>query len=190
MNEKVNLKKVILASIFIAIGFILPFLTGNNQQLGNAFALMHIPVLLAGLILGYKYGLVVGLITPVFRGLLLGVPPLMPIAITMMFELGAYGLLIGLFYKIFPKTDIYVQISLVLSMILGRLVWGLAAWLFYGLAGWTFNLNVFLTAGFVTALPGIVIQLILIPILFVRLRNSGTLERIEIDKNEEKQSTN
>src|SRR5690554_5395346 len=97
--KKSQLKKIILASMFVGIGIILPFLTGNNQQLGNMFSLMHIPVLLAGLVLGFQYGLIVGLITPILRSLLIGMPPMMPIALSMMFELGAYGLFTGLFYK-------------------------------------------------------------------------------------------
>lgn len=173
-----QLKKMILASMFIAIGIILPFLTGNNQELGNMFSLMHIPVLLAGLILGLQYGLVVGLLTPIIRSLLIGSPPMMPIALSMMFELGAYGLFAGLFYKLLPKKDINVLITVALAMILGRAVWGLAASIFYKAAGWNFSLKIFVTAGFVTAAPGIAIQLVLIPSLFVRLLETGAIERI------------
>lgn len=177
-----TLMKIILAGFFIAMGIVLPFLTGNNRQLGNALSLMHIPVLFAGIILGWQYGLVVGLITPIFRGLTIGMPPIMPIGLAMMFELATYGALIGLFYKFFPKRDIYVQISLVMAMIIGRGIWGLAAWLFYPLAGWDFSFNIFLISAFVTALPGIVIQLILIPIVFVRLRDFGIFETLEPKK--------
>lgn len=176
--KKSELRKTILASMFIAIGIILPFLTANNQELGNMFSLMHIPVLLAGLILGFKYGLIVGLLTPIIRSLLIGMPPMMPIALTMMFELGAYGLFAGLLYKLLPKKDINVLITVALSMIIGRAIWGTAASVFYKAAGWNFSFKMFINLGFVTAAPGIAIQLVLIPILFVRLVETGVIERI------------
>lgn len=176
--KKSQLKKIILASMFVGIGIILPFLTANNQELGNMFSLMHIPVLLAGLVLGFQYGLIVGLLTPILRSLLIGMPPMMPIALSMMFELGAYGLFTGLFYKLLPKKDINVLITVALAMILGRAVWGVAASIFYKAAGWEFTLKTFMTAGFVVAAPGIAIQLVLIPTLFVRLVETGAIERI------------
>lgn len=173
-----ELKKIILASIFIAFGIILPFLTGNNQELGNMLSLMHIPVLLAGVLLGFKYGLIVGLITPILRSLIIGMPPMLPIALSMMFELAGYGFFIGLFYMLLPKKEINIQISLILAMLLGRVFWGIAAFIFYPMAGWNFSFKMFLNAGFVTSLPGIVLQLILIPILLVHLKNAGVIERI------------
>lgn len=179
--RKNELRKIILASMFVVAGIILPFFTGNDIQLGNALSLMHIPVLLAGLIIGYKYGFIVGLLTPIIRSVLFNAPPMMPIALSMMFELATYGLIIGLLYKLLPKNDINIHISLVLAMLIGRAVWGVAAWIFYPLAGWDFSLKVFLTAGFVTALPGIAIQLILIPILFVKLKDTGALAKINED---------
>ncbi len=184
MKNSIELKKIIMAASFIALGLILPFLTGNNVRLGSAFSLMHIPALLAGLILGWKYGLVVGLVTPILRSVTIGTPPLFPIALTMMFELAAYGFFIGLFYKLLPKKDVNVQISLILAMLAGRAVWGLSAWIFYPQAGFDFSLQIFLTTAFVTLLPAIVIQLVLIPILFIYLRNTGALQIFDEHKEE------
>lgn len=183
--KQLELKKVIVASLFVAIGLILPFVTGGNRELGNALSPMHIPVLIAGLVLGYKYGFIVGLVTPPLRFLLFGMPPLFPIGLAMMFELAAYGLFIGLFYKLLAKKDVNIMISLVLAMLVGRGVWGLAAWLFYPLAGFNFSLKIFLTTAFVTGLPAIAIQLILIPILIIKLRDSGQLAKINEDFQEE-----
>lgn len=176
MNNE--LKKMILASLFIALGIVLPFLTAGSQELGNMFSLMHIPILLAGFILGYKYGFIVGLLTPILRSVLMGTPPLMPIALSMMFELATYGLISGLMYKLLPKNDINILFSLAVAMIVGRIVWGGAAMIFYGIAGWNFNFQTFITGGFITAAPGIAIQLVLIPLLFTRLKETGLLERL------------
>lgn len=176
MNNE--LKKMILASLFVALGIVLPFLTGGSQELGNMFSLMHIPILLAGFILDYKYGFIVGLLTPILRSVLIGSPPLMPIALSMMFELATYGLITGVMYKILPKKDINILFSLAIAMIIGRIVWGAAATIFYGIAGWEFTFKTFITAGFITAAPGIAIQLVLIPLLYTRLKETGLLEKI------------
>ena len=177
-NNNRSLKHVILASLFIALGIVLPFLTGSNQQLGSVFLLMHIPVLMAGLVLGFKYGILVGLITPILRSVLVGTPPLFPFAVTMMFELAAYGTFIGLAYKMLPKHPAFVYLSLFISLLLGRVVWGVAAYIIYPLAGMTFTLDKFITAGFVTSLPGLAIQIILVPLLFIYLKRTRILESL------------
>jgi thiamine transporter ThiT len=174
-NRK-EIRSLILASFFIALGIVLPFITGNIQILGSRFLPMHIPVLFAGIILGWKYGLLVGIITPLLRAIMIGMPPLFPVAFVMAFELGTYGLLIGLFYKLLPKKTIYVFISLILSMIGGRMIWGLAAFLIYPLAGLNFNFQIFLGGAFINAIPGIILQLILIPTLFIGLKKADIIK--------------
>lgn len=171
-----HLKSLILSGLMIALGILLPFLTGSNPALGSVFLLMHIPALLTGLILGPWYGLTVGLITPILRSVLLTTPPLYPIATTMMFELAAYGFFIGLLHKFLPKKDALVFVSLVIAMLLGRATWGLAANVFYKDAGVPFNLDVFLTTSFVKGLPGMAIQLIMIPALYIGLTKRGVLD--------------
>lgn len=176
--SKNPIKEVVLASMFIALGIVLPFLTGSNPELGGIFLLMHIPVLIAGLVLGGKYGLIVGLITPILRSVLIGMPPLFPIALAMMFELGAYGLLIGLSYRFLPKNPLFVYVALLISLLLGRGVWGIAAAIFYPLAGFGFTFDKFLATAFVTGLPGIAIQVVLIPLLFIYLKRTHILDHI------------
>jgi len=178
MKESQNRKEIrymILASFFIALGIVLPFITGNIAILGSRFLPMHIPVLFAGIILGWKYGLLVGMITPLLRAVTIGMPPLFPVALVMAFELGTYGFLIGLVYKLLPKKIIYVFLSLILSMIGGRIVWGLAAFIIYPLAGFNFNFQIFLAGAFVNAVPGIILQLILIPTLFIGLKKADII---------------
>ncbi|MCR3906362.1 MAG: ECF transporter S component [Tenericutes bacterium] len=175
------IKQMILASLFMAIGIILPFFVAG-PELGSIFLPMHIPILLCGLICGPKYGLLVGLITPIFRSALFALPPMFPIAITMTFELAAYGFLIGLFYNIFPKKFGYVYASLGIAMLLGRFAYGASAAIFYPLAGFPFSFEIFLTAAFVTALPGIAIQIVFIPILFYYLIKANILPNFEQNK--------
>lgn len=181
--QKNPIYPLVLSSLMIALGIVLPFLTGSNPQLGSIFLLMHIPALLTGLILGPRYGLLVGLITPVLRSLLVSAPPLYPIALTMTFELGAYGFFIGFAKKYLPKKDLYFVLSLVISMILGRAVWGLAAAVFYPLAGFNFSLSIFVKAAFITGLPGIGIQLIVIPVLYFSLKKTHVLDAFLHEQN-------
>ncbi len=167
-----NLKKLTYSAVLICAGILLPFLTVSNQQLGNMFCLMHIPVLLCGYICGWQWGLAVGAVTPLLRSFTVGMPPIFPIAVTMAFELSAYGLLCGLFYKLFPKKNVFIYISLLLSMIGGRIVWGIVKFAVSGFSGGEFGLAVFITDGFVTAVPGIILQIIVVPVAVMVLKRT------------------
>ncbi len=61
---------------------------------------MHIPVLLCGLICGWKYGILVGFILPLLRHTIFGMPILFPTGIAMAFELATYGFVIGFYILI------------------------------------------------------------------------------------------
>lgn len=169
------LTRMILASMFLALGIILPFLTGNVQFLGNQFLPMHLPVLICGFVCGYKYGGLIGFITPLFRAVLIGMPPLYPVALVMSFELSIYGLVIGLLYQSLPKNIFNIYVSLIGAMILGRLGWGLFAYLIYPGAGFSFSAQIFINTALVTAIPGIVFQLIFIPILIIFMQKNKVL---------------
>lgn len=162
--------RLTLTALCLALGILLPFLTGNNRQLGNIMSLMHIPVLLCGFICGWKYGLVIGLVTPLLRSLLVGMPPMLPIALAMAFELAAYGALAGLLYSKLPKTILGLYLALVLSMLGGRLVWGLASYLIFSAMGNPFTLPMFWAAAFVTPIPGILFHLAIIPPILLALQ--------------------
>ena len=162
-----NVKKMTLAALFIALGLVLPFVTMQIPAIGSMLLPMHIPVLICGFVLSYKYGLLVGVLTPLLRHLIFGMPPLLT-AITMAFELGAYGFFSGMLYR---KLNKNVYLSLILSMLLGRVVWGIASMLIYGLG--EFGMSAFIAGGFLNAMPGIILQLILIPIVINVLKKAG-----------------
>ena len=176
--NKSPLFPLILSSLMIAAGIVLPFLTASNPALGSVFLLMHIPALLTGLILGPKYGLTVCVVTPLLRSILVGMPPLFPQAVVMSFEIGAYGLVAGLGVQMLPKKDVFAVLSLIIALLLGRAVWGVGAAIFYPLAGLNFSLDIFIKAAFITGLPGIAIQLILIPLLYLSLKKTHVLDAL------------
>lgn len=170
MKKELTLQKTILSGLLLALGIILPFLTGQLQQFGSMMLPMHLPVLICGFVCGPFWGLAVGFITPLLRSLMFHMPPMFPIAITMAFELAAYGLLTGLFGKVFPKGKKGIFTALLFSMLVGRVVWGLAAGTFYGMAGMPFNLKIFVAGAFLKAWPGIIIQLIIVPPVVAAIR--------------------
>ena len=177
MEKKMNLRKMILAALFLAIGLILPFITMQIQLIGNMLCPMHIPVLLCGYICGGPYGLIIGFITPLLRSVTFGMPMMMPNAVCMAFELATYGFVAGFLSKKRHKDMKSLYISLVVSMIAGRVVWGLVSAIVYRVIGAEFTWKIFFTVGFVNAIPGIVIQLILIPLLVNRLYAAGVVSQ-------------
>ncbi|NLW20993.1 MAG: ECF transporter S component [Clostridiales bacterium] len=162
--------RLTLAALFLALGILLPFLTGNNRVLGNVMSLMHIPVLLCGFVCGLPYGVAVGLITPLLRSLLVGMPPMVPVALAMAFELAAYGALAALLYRALPKNLPMLYLALILSMIGGRLVWGLASYIIFSAMGNPFTLQMFWTAAFINPLPGIIFHIVIIPPILLALQ--------------------
>lgn len=168
--KRKTLTDTVLAAMLIAIGYVLPFFTGQVQQIGNMLLPMHLPVMIGGLVLGWYYGLAIGFVLPVTRSLIFGMPMLYPSAIAMSFELATYGACIGLIYFFLKKRGLFtVYVSLIASMIAGRLVWGAAMIVLTGVKGGSFAFSAFTAGAFFNAFPGIILQLILIPLLMLLL---------------------
>lgn len=176
MNTHEKTYKLVLSALFLALSLVLPVITGGIPAIGNMLLPMHIPVLLCGLICGWQYGLVIGFVAPLLRSVLFGMPPLYPVAIAMSCELAAYGLIIGLVYAAVHKRGLAaLYTSLLAAMVGGRLVWGLAEVLLLGLAGNAFTMQAFLSGALLTAVPGILLQLVLIPAVMVALDRTGVV---------------
>lgn len=169
--------------IMIALGLILPFLTGQIPEIGAMLCPMHIPVFICGLICGWKYGLIAGILTPVLRSMTFGMPPLYPTAVSMSFELATYGFTSGLLFQIFKKLKfkyvLNIYITLIISMLLGRVVWGIVRYIISIFDGSNlFNMKIFVSGAFISAWPGILLQLILIPSLIFILVKTKLLNEI------------
>lgn len=163
-SQNNKLLSMLLTAMFIGIGFVLPFLTGQIQQIGNMLLPMHLPVMLCGLICGWQYGLFAGFVLPVMRSLFFTMPVLYPSAIAMSFELATYGFVIGfLFSRAKWKCLKSLLRCLAFSMIAGRVVWGIAMAILVGFSADKFGFYAFLTSAFINAVPGIILQFLLIP---------------------------
>ena len=150
---KTSTRKLTLSALFLALGLVLPLITGQIPQIGKMLLPMHIPVLLCGMVCGWPYGLAVGAVMPLLRGLLFGMPVLYPTGIGMAFELAAYGAVIGLLYAKLNKRGVAgVYMALVSAMLAGRAVWGVAQTVLLGLGGNGFTMQMFIAGAFATAL--------------------------------------
>lgn len=164
-----RLLKMILAALFLAFAYVLPFLTGQIPEIGSMLCPMHLPVILCGFVCGPVWGLAVGLIAPMFRSLTLGMPPIFPTAICMAFELAVYGLVAGVMHRVLPVKKPLVYVSLLTAMVAGRLAWGAAMFVCMGMSGGEFPLPAFLAGAVTNAIPGIILQIVLIPIVVILL---------------------
>ncbi len=172
MSKKSTLK-IVYAAVCLALAMVLPFLTGQIQQIGNALCPMHIPVFLCGFLCGWPYGALVGLVAPLLRFAVFGMPVLMPTGAAMAFELATYGLVSGLLYQKLPRRGVNVYIALVTAMLAGRAVWGVARFTLAGFRASEFPVSAFVAGAFTGAIPGIIIHIILIPVIVLALKRAG-----------------
>lgn len=172
MNHKI--RDMIFCALCIAIGIVLPVLFHAIPNAGSILLPMHIPVLLCGLLCGPVYGLLCGILTPALSSLMTGMPPVF-ILPSMICELAVYGLIAGLMKRyIHVKNDLVAAyIQLIIAMLAGRVVYGILNALIFS-AG-SYSMEIFITAAFVTALPGIVIQLLFVPGMAVLLDKVGIM---------------
>jgi predicted membrane protein len=166
-----HIVRLTMAALCLALAVLLPQLSGRLESFGMALLPMHFPVLLCGFICGWYYGGICGLLAPFLNFLIFGKPPLLRM-FAMMPELCVYGILAGLLFLAFK----YIYPALVLSMLGGRLVGGIAfTLLMWGMQGKSYGWGLFLTEYFVSGWIGITIQLMLIPLIVAALRKNGLI---------------
>lgn len=170
-----QLRKLTYSALYMAIALILPFVTGQIPEIGAMLCPMHIPALLCGFMCGWPWGVAVGFISPLLRSVMFGMPAMFPAAIAMAFELAVYGGMAGLLYSRLPRKKWMIYAALLISMIAGRVVWGVVQALLAGLSGNSFTWTLFLTGAVINAIPGIIMQLALIPVLVVTMDKAGLM---------------
>ncbi len=170
-NQK-NTKKLVIAGLLLAIGLIIPSIFHLIGIPGTIFLPMHIPVILGGFLLPPVYAFLLGALTPFINSLITGMPIFFPIGLIMIVELASYGLIISLLAK---KTKIPTMISLIISLILGRIIAGLFIYILSSLFIIELSPVIFITGAVMTGIPGIVIQLILVPVLVHSINRYTTI---------------
>lgn len=170
-----SVKKACICSICTALCYVLP-LAFHAFAIGGVFSPMHIPVLLCGLICGWPYGLFCGLAGPVISSLLSGMPSTMQL-LYMVPEMCVYGLVCGLLLKWVHTKNLYADLyaAMIPAMVLGRVVGGAVRALVYLTTARSYSIALWASAYFVETLPGVALQLILLPLLIAVLTKSGLL---------------
>ena len=174
MNQSnTHIKNMIVAALMLALAYVLPFFTGNIPQIGSMLLPMHLPVLLCGFLCGGPWGAAVGFAAPLMRSIHLGMPPMFPTAISMAFELATYGFVVGYLYKRLPKHPAGLCFSLLGAMLCGRVVWGIVRAVLTLAGNSTFSFAAFIAGAFTSAIPGIALQLVIIPPIVLAVQKSG-----------------
>ena len=156
--KKNQIIRLVVSAMLLALGLVLPFLTGQIPEVGSRLLPLHLPALICGFVCGWPWGLTVGFVLPI-----------LPTGLAIAFEMAAYGAAAGVLYA---RTK-HVIVSLVGAMIVGRVVWGAASWLIYALFMQTpFSIAMFWAGGFVNAWPGMILQLVLVPAIMGALKRA------------------
>ncbi|MBF8983548.1 ECF transporter S component [Lutibacter sp. B2] len=165
MKNDSKTKELVLSGLLLAIGIFLPMIFHSIGIMGKVFLPMHIPVLIGGFLLSPYLAFIVGVITPLLSASLTGMPVMFPMGIIMAFELGTYGLVASLAIR-----RLKVIPSLVVSLIFGRIVAGIVVFFLVQFFGLKMNPMIFVKGAIITGLPGILVQVTLIPILIYTLK--------------------
>jgi len=167
-----RLKKYVITAMCITLCSVLPLILHAVPGAGNTVLPMHIPVLICGLLLGPYFGLLAGLFGPMLSTFTTGMP-MVAFLPAMMVELATFGAVAGIMMRIVRTKNKYVNIyaSLIAAMIMGRVLGGMArAFIF---APGTMTMYLWVYSYFISSIPGIIIQLILIPAIIVALEKAG-----------------
>ncbi len=159
-------KKLSYTAIFLAMGMVLPMLFGQIPQIGSMLLPMHIPVFLATFVVGPIYATPMAIVLPLLRSLLFGRPDMYPEAIAISLELATYAVVAGILYNALRIRSLpRVHLSMLPSIVIGKVVRGLMEALLLGLKAQPFVLKTFLSGVVLYSLPGIILQLVAVPFL-------------------------
>ncbi len=182
MNE--SIKRLTLTAMFLAIGIILPFFFGQIPQIGSMLLPMHIPVFLCAFICGWQYGVPMAVILPLFRSLMFGRPNLYPEAISIAFEMAAYAAVAGIMYSRSKWQCIRsLYRSLIVAMVCGRVVRAAVQLSLLGISGKPFTFGAFFSGVILAGIPGIILQLILIPAVMLAFHRTKLVPLGHMKKN-------
>lgn len=160
---KKSLKNWLLFALFVIISLALP---GASEKLpyGNALLLAELPIMLCGFFCGWQYGAILGFANPFLCFVLYGTPGIYPDAVASAFTLATYGFVCGLLYKRLPKKVSFTYFTLVIAMLCGRFIFVVVRYIMLGIFSTSFSLDHFFANQFSSVMPGIALELIIIPL--------------------------
>lgn len=175
MDRNRPVYRLIVSALLMALGLVLPFLTGQLPALGQAICPLHIPALIAGLTCGWGWGAALGLVLPILRSLLFGMPALVPVAVPMAAELAVYGLVCGMMYPFLRrrmKRLPAMLLTMLAAMVAGRILGGGAKALVMGLTGGSFTFAMFVSGYFTSTAVGALVHLLVVPPVVLALERA------------------
>jgi hypothetical protein len=171
---KISNRELIVATITIALGTVIPFLFHGIKGAGSLFLPMFYPVVIAGFFLSPPLAAITGLLTPITATLLTGMPPINPpIMFIMSIELAVLCLTISLLEQKL-KINYYLNISI--SMLINRIIYTILLLVFarfFNLPGFSFAL-VKLISGW----PGFLVIITILPAIAKSLQQQ--FNRVDI----------
>ena len=160
---KTSTNQITLISLFLALCVIVPVIF-HFIGAGAMFLPMFLPILLAGFLIEFPFAILVGLLGPWISALITGMPPLFPTALIMSVE----GLTtVAIVSYLYHKKNLSFWICLISGIIMERVSLVIMGFTFaplLGLPGELFSLF-----KLTESLPGLLLQLILIPIILKML---------------------
>jgi riboflavin transporter FmnP len=167
-TEESRVRWLTFSALFLALALVLPVAFHSVSMGGRTLLPMHLPVMLAGFLIGPGSGVLVGLLAPILSHIMTGMPPSYAVPL-MALELPIYGLTAGIAYR---KLRVNIYVSLIVAMIAGRLMFGLGLFVLGMFMELPYTAAYFFSAAgpIVTGLPGIVLQLVLVPILVTAVK--------------------
>ncbi len=165
-----------ISALLLALAFVLPFLTGQVPQIGSMLSPMHIPAILAGFLLPFPWAAGVAFVMPLLRSLIFTIPPMLPMALTMAFELLTYALLVALIAPKHAKNWAGILLTMLIAMVGGRIVYAIANFFILNAMGMPFSLPTVFKALTIGGLPGIILHLVIIPPIVLALRRARIIK--------------
>lgn len=176
MSRKNNpLYRLVITAVLLALGMVLPFLTGQIPTIGQMISPLHIPVFICALTCGWGWGAALGVVLPLLRSVVFGMPPLVAVAIPMAVEMAVYGAVTGLLYRLLRRKCPALAgmlIAMIIAMIAGRILGGAAKALVMGLQGTGYTFSAFIAGYFTGTAVGAVIHLFLCPVVALALEKA------------------
>ena len=165
--------KAFISAGIVALAVLLPQLAhlALGEQAGMRFLPMYLPVLLGGCLLGWQWGLGIGLLSPLVSYLITsaaGSPmPALARLPFMMAELAVFAVVCGVFSDKIAKNGLMAFPAVLLAQLGGRSVFLLSAAVFSGVS----PLNAAMVWSQIqTGFAGLLIQAVLAPVIIIGLK--------------------
>ena len=158
-------RNVRLSIALSLLGVIFSYVFHNVGGLGRVFLPMHVFVMIGAYILSPFYAISIAALIPIMSSIITGMPIIYPILPILIVELFTYTLII----VSLKKKGLYL--SFILAMIGGRVAATFTVLLLVEIMGLGMHPIRYIESSIITGLPGIIFQIIIIPMIVTLIDN-------------------